>query len=168
MHTAAQRVRRDMHWEGCPAVMNLRQIKWTAIVAYCSAIGALTGSQQCLAQSSSGDLGPVIQQASAPKVDEAQESQVWSSEFDEQYAGSNSAQFDTPDDYDWLSHVRVGYDRGFTIASEEEVDLNAGENDVLIRIDMPVDHVEFEIGFKEHVGKHPHQSHWDIELVPFV
>ena len=26
----------------------------------------------------------------------------------------------------------------------------------------------FEFGFKEYVGKHPHQSHWDVELVPFV
>ena len=49
-----------------------------------------------------------------------------------------------------------------------EAELNKGENDILIRIDMPIDHVDFEFGFKEHVGKHPHQSHWDVELAPFV
>ena len=46
--------------------------------------------------------------------------------------------------------------------------LNKGENDILIRIDMPIDDVTFQFGFKEYVGKHPHQSHWDVELVPFV
>ncbi len=49
-----------------------------------------------------------------------------------------------------------------------EAELNQGENDILIRIDMPIDHVDFEFGFKEYVGKHPHQSHWDAEIVPFV
>lgn len=49
-----------------------------------------------------------------------------------------------------------------------EAELIKGENDILIRIDMPIDHVDFEFGFKEYVGKHPHQSHWDVELVPFV
>lgn len=49
-----------------------------------------------------------------------------------------------------------------------ETDLNAGVNNILIKIDMPTDHIDFEFGFKEFVGKHPHQSHWDRSLVPFI
>mgnify|MGYP000550188732 CR=1 FL=1 len=49
-----------------------------------------------------------------------------------------------------------------------EVELVEGQNDMLVRIDLPSDHLALEIGFKEHQGQHSHQSHWDTTLVPMV
>lgn len=49
-----------------------------------------------------------------------------------------------------------------------EAELHSGINDILIKIDFPLDRVDFEIGFKEFSGQHPHQSRWDTSLVPFV
>ena len=46
--------------------------------------------------------------------------------------------------------------------------LHAGENDIFIRIDAPLDDIQFEFGLKEYVGKHPHQSQWDAELTPYI
>jgi len=48
------------------------------------------------------------------------------------------------------------------------VDLDKGENDILLKIDMATNHLDLECGFKEYVGKHPHQSQWDTELVPII
>jgi hypothetical protein len=49
-----------------------------------------------------------------------------------------------------------------------ETELKKGINQILIRVDMPLDKAEIEIGFKEFVNKHPHQSQWDTDLVTFV
>jgi ADP-ribosylglycohydrolase len=49
-----------------------------------------------------------------------------------------------------------------------ETELKKGINEILIRVDMPLDKAEIEIGFKEFVNKHPHQSQWDTDLVTFV
>jgi hypothetical protein len=49
-----------------------------------------------------------------------------------------------------------------------EAELKKGINQLLIRVDMPLDKAEIEIGFKEFVNKHPHQSHWDTDLIPFI
>ncbi len=49
-----------------------------------------------------------------------------------------------------------------------EADLVQGLNDLFVKIDMPLDRVDFEIGFKNHTGKHAHQCMWDTQLVPFI
>ena len=41
---------------------------------------------------------------------------------------------ETPNDLDWLSNTKVGYDHGFVIASSEQVDLHTGEYPFQMRI----------------------------------
>ena len=67
-----------------------------------------------------------------------------------------------------LVHENTDIKRSWPYATAIEADLLKEENDILIKIDNPIDHLDFEIGFKEYVGKHPHQSQWDITLVPYV
>lgn len=45
------------------------------------------------------------------------------------------------------------------------LDLEKGTNHILIKIDSPTDHLDFETGLKEFIEKHPHQSEWDRELI---
>ncbi|MCG6927242.1 MAG: ADP-ribosylglycohydrolase family protein [Acidobacteria bacterium] len=58
--------------------------------------------------------------------------------------------------------------RSWPAAFPAEVELAEGQNDVLVRIDLPTDTLALEVGFKEHQGQHSHQSHWDTTLVPMV
>ena len=44
----------------------------------------------------------------------------------------------------------------------------ANDNELLIRIDFPLDQYDVRVGFKEHHDQHPHQSQWDAELVPWA
>ncbi len=48
-----------------------------------------------------------------------------------------------------------------------EYPFGAGETDLLLKIDAVTDEPRLEIGFKQHVGKHPHQSQWAL-VVPEV
>lgn len=49
-----------------------------------------------------------------------------------------------------------------------EAELLKGENQIAVRVDMPLDVADIEIGFKDFVNKHAHQSQWDISLVPYL
>ncbi len=49
-----------------------------------------------------------------------------------------------------------------------EADLKPGVNHILVRVDMPLDKAELEIGFKDFINRHPHQSPWDRQLIPFL
>lgn len=55
--------------------------------------------------------------------------------------------------------------RSWPVAHYCELTL-AESNELLVRIDFPVDQFDISIGFKEHLEKHPHQSQWDAELIP--
>lgn len=75
-------------------------------------------------------------------------------------------------------YVRVWHNRTPVYQSEQlrrswpmahYCELALGEsNELLIRIDFPVDQFDVTVGFKEHQEKHPHQSQWDAELMPRV
>ena len=67
-----------------------------------------------------------------------------------------------------LMHEQKKSRRAWPYATTLLASLQEGENDLLVRIDTPVDHVDFEIGFKDFDEKHPHQSFWNTDLVPFV
>jgi hypothetical protein len=58
--------------------------------------------------------------------------------------------------------------RSWPAAFPAEVDLQEGQNDLLVRIDLLTDQLALEIGFKVHEGQHSHQSQWDTTLVPMV
>ncbi|MEM9834317.1 MAG: ADP-ribosylglycohydrolase family protein [Bacteroidota bacterium] len=58
--------------------------------------------------------------------------------------------------------------RCWPYATRELISLQAGENDLLIRVDSPVDEINLEVGFKDFAGKHAHQSFWNTDLVPHV
>jgi hypothetical protein len=58
--------------------------------------------------------------------------------------------------------------RCWPYANYSKAFLKSGRNDLLIRIDLVSDQIEFEIGFKEFNGEHPHQSSWDQILIPEV
>ncbi|UXX81035.1 ADP-ribosylglycohydrolase family protein [Reichenbachiella carrageenanivorans] len=93
-------------------------------------------------------------------------------------------QFDgNPKDKKWLcigaaGYVRVWHNkklcytsdqirRTWSMAHNAELKL-AKQNEILIRIDFPVDQFDVMIGFKHHLEKHAHQSQWDAELIPTV
>ncbi len=67
-----------------------------------------------------------------------------------------------------LKHRQLELSRSWPADKAIEIDLSEGVNHLLIRIDMPLDKADIEIGFKDFAGKHAHQSQWDTELVPFV
>ncbi|WP_194768615.1 ADP-ribosylglycohydrolase family protein [Tamlana sp. I1] len=54
--------------------------------------------------------------------------------------------------------------RSYPLAHNVELDLVAGKNALLIRIDAVLDDFTFEIGLKEHDNKHPHQCLWNTDL----
>ncbi len=75
-------------------------------------------------------------------------------------------------------YVRVWHNRQSTYQSDQlqrswpgahccELTL-ADQNELLVRIDFPVDQFDVTVGFKEHQGQHPHQSQWDATLMPSV
>ncbi len=86
-----------------------------------------------------------------------------------------------PGDKKWLciganGYVRVWHNRALVYQSEQlrrswpgahygELTL-VEANELLIRVDFPVDQFDVSVGFKEHRGQHPHQSQWDAELIP--
>ncbi len=86
----------------------------------------------------------------------------------------------TPGEKKWLclganGYVRVWHNRELAYQSDElrrswpgahfcELNL-ADHNELLIRVDFPVDQFEVSVGLKEHNGQHPHQSQWDAALV---
>ncbi len=49
-----------------------------------------------------------------------------------------------------------------------EFELPAGTSTLTLQFDTITDDYRVDVGFKEHAGKHHHQSHWDTELVPTV
>ena len=55
--------------------------------------------------------------------------------------------------------------RAWPMAHYTELKLTA-QNELLIRVDYPVDQYDITVGFKEHHGQHPHQSQWDATLIP--
>ncbi|MEM1137535.1 MAG: hypothetical protein AAGI07_16970, partial [Bacteroidota bacterium] len=55
--------------------------------------------------------------------------------------------------------------RSWPYAHFMKLDIEAGENHLLVRIDTPTDNFDFEIGLKEFIAKHPHQSEWETEMV---
>ncbi|MGB3852093.1 MAG: ADP-ribosylglycohydrolase family protein [Tunicatimonas sp.] len=88
-----------------------------------------------------------------------------------------------PDEKKWLcvgvnGYVRVWHNRELTYQSEQlrrswpmahHTELTLAEhNELLIRIDYPVDAFDLTVGFREHHGQHPHQSQWDAELIPLI
>ncbi|MEM8970226.1 MAG: hypothetical protein AAGE93_27675, partial [Bacteroidota bacterium] len=58
--------------------------------------------------------------------------------------------------------------RCWPYATRKLISLQAGENDLLLRVDSPVDEISLELGFKDFAGKHAHQSFWNTDLVPYV
>lgn len=48
-----------------------------------------------------------------------------------------------------------------------EYDFRAGSTDILLKVDTLTDETRLELGFKEHTGQHPHQSHWAL-VVPSI
>ena len=86
-----------------------------------------------------------------------------------------------PSEKKWLciganGYVRVWHNRSRCYASDtlrrrwplaHYTELALTErNELLIRIDYPVDQFDVTVGFKEHYGQHPHQSQWDPTLIP--
>ena len=67
-----------------------------------------------------------------------------------------------------LVHQQDQGRRAWPYAAQQILSLREGDNDLLVRIDTPVDQFGFEIGFKNFDEKHPHQSFWNTDLVPFV
>jgi len=49
-------------------------------------------------------------------------------------------------------------------AHAAELDLRAGANTLTIRLDALTDDFNLDVGLKNHLGRHPHQSQWDTEL----
>lgn len=62
------------------------------------------------------------------------ENDVWESEFEARNSGSMDPESNESTDYDWLSKVRVGYDHGFVIVSDDELNLNADNAPFQLRI----------------------------------
>ena len=87
----------------------------------------------------------------------------------------------TSEEKKWLciganGYVRVWHNRKLAYQSDQlrrswpgahygELTL-AEQNELLIRIDFPIDQFDVTVGFKEHHGQHPHQSQWDATLIP--
>ena len=67
-----------------------------------------------------------------------------------------------------LIHHQQEIQRCWPYATRKLLSLQAGENDLLIRVDSPVDEINLELGFKDFDGKHAHQSFWNTDLVPYV
>ncbi len=67
-----------------------------------------------------------------------------------------------------LVHHQQEIQRCWPYATRKLLSLQEGKNDLLIRIDSPVDEINLEVGFKDFAGKHAHQSFWNTDLVPYV
>ncbi len=92
----------------------------------------MTGGRPCLGQSGDGerlqaDLGFPDDAHSPGPV-------VWAAEREDPPANSPEQNPGDPDDFDWPGMVRVGYDRGFVIASQEALALNAEDAPFQLRI----------------------------------
>ncbi len=55
--------------------------------------------------------------------------------------------------------------RSWPMTHNSEINVTA-QNEIMIRVDYPVDDFDITIGFKKHLEKHAHQSQWDPELIP--
>ncbi len=80
----------------------------------------------CLAQTGGQDDFR-LPEAPIPARPDAEPMAVWESEQVVSTHDSVNNDSQPADDFNWLSQVRVGYDSGFIIASEEELDLDAGQ-----------------------------------------
>lgn len=58
--------------------------------------------------------------------------------------------------------------RSWPMGNGELIDLKEGENNIVFRLDCPLDGINFQAGFKEFNETHFHQSLWDTKLVPFL
>jgi hypothetical protein len=71
----------------------------------------------------------------------------------------------------WLNgevvHTQTEVRRTWPGQTTVEYTFPAGESDILLKIDTVTDEPRLEIGFKEHLGKHPHQSQWAL-VVPTI
>ncbi|MFS4418733.1 ADP-ribosylglycohydrolase family protein [Maribacter sp. 2307ULW6-5] len=69
----------------------------------------------------------------------------------------------------WLNQSKLGETktarRRWPGTEYLELPLTKGQNDLLVRLDITNDDFVLHIGLKEHLGKHPHQSQWDTDLL---
>lgn len=68
---------------------------------------------------------------------------------------------------DELVHTQTGVRRAWPGQTAVEFNFPAGSTDLLLKVDTLTDETRLEIGFKEHLGQHPHQSQWAL-VVPTV
>lgn len=58
--------------------------------------------------------------------------------------------------------------RSWPMAFGELIELKKGENQIVFRLDCPVDDIKFQAGLKDFQGEHYHQSQWETHLIPTI